>query len=223
MSKGLALVGWVAFLLPSAAAAAAEPPTRAIMPEGLHSVLSDDDYPKEAIRSEEEGTVTFRLEIGADGKPTDCAVTVSSGSAVLDATTCRIMTERPRFRPARDAKGRPTTDQVTSTVRWVLPDKEDMPPRINAAYTLWTTCVFGEAAKLVPGDESVDQVAARSFASCAALEAIVSKEIKQTLPLIEARGSVVETLLEMVPKLRADLQAADPEPRATADKPSRRR
>jgi protein TonB len=88
----------------------------------LASYVSDADYPSTAIRNEEQGTTRFRLTVGADGRVTDCAVTGSSGSAALDATTCRLMKSRARFTPARDSDGRPTGDTVANAIRWVLPD-----------------------------------------------------------------------------------------------------
>ncbi|HEV2818432.1 MAG TPA: energy transducer TonB [Allosphingosinicella sp.] len=109
--------------LPASAAAQA--------PANLASYVSNDDYPAAAILAGEQGTVGFSLYVGADGGVVDCTVTASSGSEALDETTCRIMRDRARFRPARDAAGRPTTDIVTGRIRWVLPDEEppaDEPP-----------------------------------------------------------------------------------------------
>jgi protein TonB len=88
----------------------------------LGSYVSNADYPDTAIRNEEQGTTRFRLLVGSDGRVTDCAVTGTSGSSSLDAATCRLMKARARFTPARDSSGRPTTDNVASTIRWVLPD-----------------------------------------------------------------------------------------------------
>jgi protein TonB len=88
----------------------------------LGSYVSNADYPDTAIRNEEQGTTRFRLQVGADGRVTDCAVTGSSGSSALDAATCRLMKSRARFTPARDSSGNPTSDSVASTIRWVLPD-----------------------------------------------------------------------------------------------------
>jgi len=96
-------------------------------PANLASYVSNDDYPAAAILAGEQGTVGFSLYVGADGSVVDCTVTASSGSEALDETTCRIMRSRPRFRPARDAAGRPTTDIVTGRIRWVLPDEEPPP------------------------------------------------------------------------------------------------
>jgi protein TonB len=88
----------------------------------LASYVSDADYPASAIRDEQQGTTRYRLPVGADGRVSDCAVTGSSGSPALDATTCRLMKSRARFSPARDSDGKSTTDIVSNAIRWVLPD-----------------------------------------------------------------------------------------------------
>ena len=50
-------------------------------------------------------------------------MTSSSGSAALDQATCRIMRSRARFTPAHDDHGQPTSDNVSSRIRWVLPSE----------------------------------------------------------------------------------------------------
>jgi protein TonB len=101
------------------------PPTRTFEPARAHANLSayvsNADYPDAALRNEEQGTTRFRLQVGPDGKVTDCTVTGSSGSSALDAATCRLMKVRARFSPARDSNGNPATDSVASAIRWVLP------------------------------------------------------------------------------------------------------
>jgi protein TonB len=86
----------------------------------LKSYISDADYPASAVRSEEEGTTGFRLEIGPNGRVTNCTVTSSSGSSALDSATCRIMKSRARFTPAVDSNGNPTSDSVSSRIAWRL-------------------------------------------------------------------------------------------------------
>jgi protein TonB len=88
----------------------------------LGSYVSDADYPDAAMRGEEQGTTRFRLTVGPDGRVQQCAVTGSSGSSSLDATTCRLMKSRARFTPARDSSGGTTGDTVNSSIRWVLPE-----------------------------------------------------------------------------------------------------
>lgn len=84
--------------------------------------ITNDDYPAAAIRREEEGAVTARLTVGRDGRVTGCTIIRSSGSAVLDSTTCQLAVRRFRFDPALDRSGGPVEAQTTRTVRWELPD-----------------------------------------------------------------------------------------------------
>jgi protein TonB len=82
----------------------------------------DEDYPAAAMRAGEQGKVGFHLTVGADGRPTACSVTASSGSAILDSTTCGLLMRRARFSPARDETGRPTIGTFDSSFTWSLPD-----------------------------------------------------------------------------------------------------
>ena len=120
--------GPVERIVPPAPPPPSPPPPKAIKVEparaktNLASYVSDADYPAAALRSEEQGATRFRLTVGPDGRVTQCAVTGSSGSSSLDATTCKLMKSRARFIAARDSSGNPTGDTVTSTIRWVLPE-----------------------------------------------------------------------------------------------------
>jgi protein TonB len=62
-----------------------------------------------------------RYVVGTDGRVSGCRVTRSSGHAELDATTCRLIEQRFRYRPARDAAGRPVPETVSRTFDWLLP------------------------------------------------------------------------------------------------------
>jgi protein TonB len=87
----------------------------------LTSYFSDDDYPQDAIRNEQQGTTGFRLDVGPDGRVTNCTITSSSGSSSLDSTTCRLLRSRARFTPATDSSGAKTTDSVSGRIAWRLP------------------------------------------------------------------------------------------------------
>lgn len=90
----------------------------------LVSLFSADDYPQEAIRKLEQGTVAVRLDIARNGAVSSCGVTQTSGSVALDLATCSILKERAQFTPARDSGGRATTDYTYTRIRWVLPERE---------------------------------------------------------------------------------------------------
>jgi protein TonB len=82
--------------------------------------IDDDDYPRDAYRERAGGTVTARLAIGADGRVTDCTVTRSSGRAELDETTCRLIRQRFRYAPARDAAGKAVPSESGWRQTWWL-------------------------------------------------------------------------------------------------------
>ena len=87
----------------------------------LASYVARADYPRAALRNREQGRVGFALGIGADGRVNACRITASSGSAALDAATCRIMRSRARYTPARDAQGNPVPDRDRGELNWTLP------------------------------------------------------------------------------------------------------
>jgi len=105
-------------------AAALNPSSTAPQPKPLNenAWILPEDYPAPAMRGAEEGRVAFRLAVDTTGAVIDCAVTASSGSALLDVHTCDLMRLRARFEPARDDSGRAIAGEYSSTVDWTLPD-----------------------------------------------------------------------------------------------------
>jgi TonB family protein len=150
----------------------------------LVSVLSDEDYPASAIRNGEQGSVSFRLSVGADGGVAGCEVLVSSGSTALDSTTCRLMVTRVRFRAARNSSDKPVPGFFEGRIVWRLPtmasDRIDLPERPSAAIRLWSTCADGEAAKLIFSTLAAAEIAARAFGACIRLEERVARELEET-------------------------------------------
>lgn len=67
--------------------------------------VEDRDYPREARRAKIGGEVEVRFTIEATGRVTGCRISKSSGDAALDATTCRLIEARFRFKPATNAGG----------------------------------------------------------------------------------------------------------------------
>lgn len=85
--------------------------------------VTNDDYPTRATRESREGTTEFTLDIGPDGVPTGCVVTISSGHEDLDAQTCRLIRTRARFSPATDRKGKAVAGHYSNRVRWQIPEE----------------------------------------------------------------------------------------------------
>jgi TonB family protein len=112
----------------------------------LVGLFNAEDYPSDALRRGDEGTVAVQMLIGADGRVSRCVVTTSSHSPSLDAATCRILTERAGFTPARNRHGKPTTDQYFQRITWQIPAA---PPVLFANLTyaqVMTVPVSGEPA-----------------------------------------------------------------------------
>jgi TonB family protein len=97
------------------------------------SLIAAEDYPQSAVRSREQGRVGFALDVGVDGRVAACTVTRPSGSAALDAATCRLMRSRARFRPAVNNQGAPAPSRVEQEVAWTLPDGAPMTAPPTAA------------------------------------------------------------------------------------------
>jgi len=80
--------------------------------------LQNSDYPRAALRERLQGRVSVRFTVLTNGRIGNCRITASSGSPLLDATTCRLLTKRLRFRPARDSAGRPFETELNSDYTW---------------------------------------------------------------------------------------------------------
>src|SRR3546814_6875382 len=77
------------------------------------AVAQNADYPLQALREGREGTSHFSVTVGTDGRAKDCVITKSSGSADLDAETCRMMAMRGRWSPAINANGAPVESKYS--------------------------------------------------------------------------------------------------------------
>lgn len=88
--------------------------------EWIGGRIRDSDYPRAALKAGASGTVHLRFTVGVKGRVTDCTVTRSSGNLDLDETTCRLIQQRFRYKPSRDANGRPYPDVVTGEHEWTL-------------------------------------------------------------------------------------------------------
>lgn len=109
---------------PEPAAAQAEPKgSKARKPRPRNEPLAwvtDADYPQGAVATAVQGRTGFTLVIGTDGKVLRCDVTETSGSALLDQTACRLISQRALFWPGRGPNGKARADTWTSAVNWVM-------------------------------------------------------------------------------------------------------
>jgi len=108
----------------------------------IRGSIRNSDYPPAAARAGIGGTVSLRFIVAANGRVTQCAVTRSSGNADLDSTTCRLIKERFRYKPTRDARGRAVPDTVTGEHEWEIRQRDGP--------------AMGEEAREVDSSDDVD-------------------------------------------------------------------
>lgn len=130
---------------------AARPP----MPRGNPGYwVSTNDYPAEALREEVTGITAFRVIVGTDGRVSECQITMSSGSTLLDSTTCTLVTRRARFTPATDSNGHLAIGAYSNRIRWVIP--VELPPEpgtVTATYIVNTDGDIDNCKVSGPGGE----------------------------------------------------------------------
>ncbi|MHA6723204.1 energy transducer TonB [Sphingomonas sp. RS2018] len=81
--------------------------------------MSDRDFPDALRETSDGGRVGVRYTVLPSGRVGNCRITRSSGVPLLDATTCRLITQRFRFRPSRDSAGRPVAADIVESHEWV--------------------------------------------------------------------------------------------------------
>lgn len=114
---GIPIQEWQSFTAPEALAA---PPafTPPVARKGsIERAL--EEYPRRALQEGRQGRVSFRLEIGVEGRVTKCVVTSSSGHADLDDAACINVSRYARFEPAK-RYGAPVVGQFESSFSYSL-------------------------------------------------------------------------------------------------------
>ena len=101
----------------------APPAERPTQPSLLTSSLGklDDYYPPMARRLNQEGIVTLRVTVNADGTVADAAVESSSGYTSLDEAAVRFAKERMRYHPGTQG-GKPVAMTTLTKVKFKLTD-----------------------------------------------------------------------------------------------------
>jgi hypothetical protein len=80
------------------------------------------DYPTGLLKDRPSGTTQVVLGVLLDGAVTSCSVESSSGSVILDDTTCNLLKIRAKFLPAKDGYGRPRLSDYRQKVMWQAPE-----------------------------------------------------------------------------------------------------
>ena len=91
---------------------------RIVPPVRTAGELTNEDYRRARPPEGAAGTVAVSFIVRRDGGVDRCTVVRSSGFAAFDETTCRLIERRFRFRPARDAVGRPIDWEIRTEYTW---------------------------------------------------------------------------------------------------------
>ena len=81
--------------------------------------ITSGDYPRHLSEAGIGGHVSVTFTVQPNGRVSGCHVTRSSGVPELDSLTCRLVTERFRFRPSTDRFGRPISDEADYDHDWI--------------------------------------------------------------------------------------------------------
>ncbi len=111
----------LAMAFPGTAPAQDEEPVPKAKPIGNPATwIPANGYPPAAAASGEQGRVAFTLTVDETGRVSECKVTQSSESPLLDESTCNFMTANGRFEVPRNKKNKPTMGTWSSAMTWKL-------------------------------------------------------------------------------------------------------
>ena len=92
---------------------------RGFTPAQRISKIPDREYRRfVSVSGMRSGRVGLTVKVNTDGRPSDCRIVRSSGSATTDALFCQLTLQHVRFRPARDPQGRPVAQDITWYPDW---------------------------------------------------------------------------------------------------------
>lgn len=87
-------------------------------------INSARDYPKKSRDLRIGDHVIVALTVGTDGRVKHCRIYRPSRDPEADRITCKLASERFRFKPATDASGRPVESIYGWKQRWFYPGKK---------------------------------------------------------------------------------------------------
>lgn len=95
--------------------------SRPVRPDGSPAKwVTDDDYPVKAVSAGHIGLLRFRLDVDDQGKVSACHILDRTDPDDFAALTCKILTNRARFKPALDAKGTPVRAYYMGSFTWKM-------------------------------------------------------------------------------------------------------
>ena len=87
-------------------------------PVHIAGALTNADYARSGVPRGAAGTVLIAFRVRSDGTVDRCSTIRSSGNSTIDRETCRLVEQRFRFRPARDASGQAIDFTLRTDFTW---------------------------------------------------------------------------------------------------------
>jgi len=81
--------------------------------------LQGEDYPAGSLYRGENGVVTFRLTVAANGSLESCHILYRTNPDKFADLTCKLLAKRARFHPAIDAQGNKVRSLYINSVHWL--------------------------------------------------------------------------------------------------------
>lgn len=88
--------------------------------EAPNTWLRPTDYPFQRARRGQSSVIAFRLNVDAQGTPTECFIPRAYTPQSFSEVTCGLLLKRARFRPALDENGQPVASYFSSSVSWLI-------------------------------------------------------------------------------------------------------
>ena len=88
-------------------------------PEWLRGRIRDSDFPRAAGEAGIGKTIVVQFDVETNGRVSGCKVIESSGNAILDDVTCRLVEKRYRYEPSRDDQGVAVPSAVVESHVWL--------------------------------------------------------------------------------------------------------
>lgn len=80
--------------------------------------IPDREYRRISASGLRNGSVAVRIVVSPEGRAASCRTARSSGNPSVDALVCQLTQQYVRYRPARDANGRPVSWELTWEPYW---------------------------------------------------------------------------------------------------------
>ncbi len=96
-----------------------------VAPRQIKGRIKQSDIPAGLLDTGKAYALSVRYHVEVDGRVGDCAVTRSSGNAVLDQRVCNLIQQRYRFVPAHDSDGHPFETTFEEDHSWEMEREQD--------------------------------------------------------------------------------------------------